>query len=270
MINPKYDPTNYLKHLAIPVITDNQKINQLFGSYLLRVRWWHDNPKVSLPSDLIGTLRVHTDTPFGALEPRDYRFKVSSHKQIYVQFLTIPIPEFEYKIEVIHPVGLTRSKIELWEYMPPQIFTENNLASSSSSGAISLLSSPSPITINNMGVNYGATDPAAANIAIATTQNLSYVPAVAGVIQVAPATPTRAPGGMITNNSNSDIYVSFGATVPAANIGLPLLPKVKSGIPSNMDIPEGYKGQIQAFCVSPAGGGGVITGGLNVMDFTYI
>jgi hypothetical protein len=119
MINPKYDPSNYLKHLAVAVITDNQKINQLFGSYLLRVRWWHDNPKLLPQSDLIGTLRIHTETPFGALEPKDYQFKISSHKQIYVQFLTIPIPEFEYKIEVIHPVGLTRSKIEIWEYIRP-------------------------------------------------------------------------------------------------------------------------------------------------------
>ena len=122
MINPKYDPSNYLKHLAVAVITDNQKINQLFGSYLLRVRWWHDNPKMSPQADLTGTLRIHTETPFGALEPRDYQFKISSHKQIYVQFLTIPIPEFEYKIEVIHPVALTRSRLELWEYIPPQTF----------------------------------------------------------------------------------------------------------------------------------------------------
>lgn len=131
------------------------------------------------------------------------------------------------------------------------------------------LPSSSQITINNMGVNYGASDPAIAANAVSTTQNLSYVPAAAGVVQVAPATPTRAHGGSITNNSNSDIYISFGATVPAANIGLPLLPKVKSGIPSNIDIPEDYKGQIQAFCVSPANGG-AITGGLNVMDFTYL
>ena len=40
MINHKYDPTNYLKHLATPVITDNQKrylINQ-FNSMNIRRR----------------------------------------------------------------------------------------------------------------------------------------------------------------------------------------------------------------------------------------
>lgn len=161
MINTKYDPNNYLKHLAVSVISDNQKINQLFGSYSLRVRWWHDNPKMSPQSDLIGTLRVHMDTPFGAVEPRDYQFKISSHKQIYVQFLTIPIPEFEYKIEVIHPVGLTRSKIELWEYISPKTFIDYNSSNPVNLDSLSRLATNSQAADNDVNIVFtsGSTSP---------------------------------------------------------------------------------------------------------------
>ena len=123
MINPKYDLNNYLKHLAIPVITDNQKINQLFGSYLLRVKWWHTD-KSQL--NQVGTLRVHIDTPFGLLKPQEYRLDINNHKNIYVQFLTLPNPEYQYQIEVIHPEKITRSMLEIWEYIPPQSFTNTS------------------------------------------------------------------------------------------------------------------------------------------------
>ena len=119
MINPKYDSNNYLKHQAIPVITDNHKINQLFESYLLRIKWWYDNAKALPQSNFIGTLRIKITTPLGELEPTDYQIKISSHKQIYVQFLQIPKPDFQYSIEVIHPVGITRSRLEIWEYVKP-------------------------------------------------------------------------------------------------------------------------------------------------------
>ena len=119
MINPKYDSNNYFKHQAIPVITDNHKINQLFESSLLRIKWWYDNLKPLPQSDFIGTLRIKVTTPLGELEPTDYQLKISSHKQVYVQFLQIPNPDFQYSIEVIHPVGITRSRLEIWEYVKP-------------------------------------------------------------------------------------------------------------------------------------------------------
>jgi hypothetical protein len=125
MINSKYDPNNYVKHQAIPVITDNQKSNELYGSYLLRVKWWHTDTKQLPKSNLVGTLRVYISTPMGDLKPVDYQLEISSHKNIYVQFLTIPVPEFEYKIEIIHPTGITRSMLEIWEYNDPQTYLSN-------------------------------------------------------------------------------------------------------------------------------------------------
>ncbi len=132
MINPKYDPNNYVKHQAISVIVDNQKSNELYGSYLLRIKWWHTDTKQLPKSNLVGTLRVHISTPMGDLKPVDYQLEISSHKNIYIQFLTIPVPEFDYKIEIIHPTGITRSMLEIWEYNDPQTYLSNQLFSSMS------------------------------------------------------------------------------------------------------------------------------------------
>jgi hypothetical protein len=117
MLDPKYDPNNYLKHQTIPIIQDNHKINESFGSSLLRIKWWGTGITKILPlPDLIGTFRIHQTTPFGDLEPEEYQVKISDSKKIYVQFLTIRRPDFKYRIEVLHPVGITRSHLEIWEY----------------------------------------------------------------------------------------------------------------------------------------------------------
>jgi hypothetical protein len=231
MINPKYDSNNYLKHLSVAVITDNQKINQLFGSYLLRVRWWHDNPKVSPQSDLIGTLRVHMDTPFGAVEPRDYQFKISSHKQIYVQFLTIPIPEFEYKIEVIHPVGLTRSKIELWEYKTPVNYqTESSVGHSSAQSSFDPTSLVAATNANTLAIGtvVSALNAQPALIADAIDNN-SYdtsavnpppvIGTVATLVLAADITRVKANFRNESGSNNKTIKI-FASTVPLTTAAL--------------------------------------------------
>ena len=120
MLNPKYDENNYIKHLAVPVITDSQKINQFFSSSLLRVKWFHQ-PLNKQAFDPNGFLRVHVKTPFGKLKPVDYRCNVDLAKDTYIQFIQLsPLPEFSYEIEIISPVGMTRSMVEIWEYIPSQ------------------------------------------------------------------------------------------------------------------------------------------------------
>jgi hypothetical protein len=120
MLSPKYDLNNYIKHLAVPVITDNQRIKQLFRSSLLRVKWNH-NPLNKQAFNDVGILRIHIDTPFGLLRPQDYQLQVDVVKKTYVQFISIsPKPEFNYEIEIISPVGMTRSMIEIWEYVEPK------------------------------------------------------------------------------------------------------------------------------------------------------
>jgi hypothetical protein len=125
MLDPKYDPNNYLKHQTIPIIQDNHKINESFGSYLLMVKWWFMDTRKLPQSNQTGILRIHQKTPFGNLEPQNYQLRLSNHKDIYVQFVNIPKPDFEYKIEVLHPDGIAKSWLEIWEYIDPLIISSN-------------------------------------------------------------------------------------------------------------------------------------------------
>jgi len=119
MINPKYDLNNYIKHTTIPVLTDNQQISELFRSDLLRIKWF-STPLGRLPADNKGSLRIHQKTPLGNLKPIDFPLIVDTAKDVYIQFLQIsPKPDFEYEIEIISPIGMTRSLIEIWEYTLP-------------------------------------------------------------------------------------------------------------------------------------------------------
>lgn len=118
MINPKYDLNNYIRRIAFPVVSDNYKINQLFRSSLLRVKWSY-NPLSKQSGNFTGILRVHINTPFGKLRPKDYQCQIDKSKDTYIQFISLnPIPDFDYEIEVIHPSDVTRSIIEIWEYIP--------------------------------------------------------------------------------------------------------------------------------------------------------
>jgi hypothetical protein len=270
MINPKYDPNNYLKHLAIAVITDNQKINQLFGSYLLMIKWWAINTEKILPKpDLIGRLRIHLSTPFGELEPQEYSLRVSDHKRVYVQFLTIPQPDYQYRIEVIHPVGIARSMLEVWEYVDPYTPTPIIATSINLPGINSSNQNPHHHVHNNISIGYpeqGSSGQQNAVDLITTVVPPSTATSTAFVMLA--ANTIRAAGSRIDNATNRDFYVSFNTTqVPTPGQPFNLLPKsatVGGTIqPGFLDVPQGYLGAILGIAAS---GSAPITGNIYVHE----
>jgi hypothetical protein len=180
MLSPKYDLNNYIKHLTVPVITDNQRIKQLFKSSLLRVKWNH-NPLNKQAFNDIGILRIHIDTPFGLLRPQDYRLQVDAAKKTYIQFVSIyPKPDFDYEIEIISPAGMTRSMIEIWEFIDPSDTNMNYIAPQQGTDP-ALLSALTGLTTgmaNQAGqiadaiANNGVIVENFANILVGTTQSL--------------------------------------------------------------------------------------------------
>jgi hypothetical protein len=224
MTNSKYDQNNYLKHLAIPVITDNQKINQLFGSYLLRIKWWHVD---RLKLNLSGILRIHTNTPFGLLKPQDYRLGIDNNKAIYIQFLALPNPEFEYQIEVIHPPELNRSMLEIWEYIPPQIYDPNATMpvygqDDTATNALIAATVANTAAINAMA----SANPSADAIADAIANN-SVITLPAEVKAVGSSLVSLVVKSLLTrtvtikNVSSSKIKIWIGDTLPTIPAGLP-------------------------------------------------
>jgi hypothetical protein len=128
------------------------------------------------------------------------------------------------------------------------------------------------IIINNyMGIQAGSINPIPTPGALGTRQVLDYKLAVIGVVVLEAANLNRAHGGLITNNSNCDVIVNFGDSLPALNLGMPMLPKLATttgAVPSNIDVPEDYKGQIQLLFIDPK----LVkpSGGVNLMEFIYI
>jgi hypothetical protein len=121
----RFDPNNYTKHRPVNVYRDYHKLGK-FGSSLLMIRWQTAlNPKVS-QSPLIGTIRARTITPLGELEPHDYQLKVTVGTKPFIQFLTPPTSEFEYELEIKNPVGIDKSSIEIWEYVDPLTYLNQN------------------------------------------------------------------------------------------------------------------------------------------------
>jgi hypothetical protein len=123
MNHPKYDPNNYRKRNPLIIFNkDYQKIDELFGSALLMIRWQIID-RIKLPQlPLIGTIRARTITPLGELEPHDYQLKVTDKPipfKPFVHFLSIVNPEFEYSLEINNPTGVAKTSIEIWEYIEP-------------------------------------------------------------------------------------------------------------------------------------------------------
>jgi hypothetical protein len=90
------------------------------------------------------------------------------------------------------------------------------------------------------------------------------VPANATTPTAVPANPDRV-AGLITNTGNKSLWVRFGdpaaipatatsAAIPALSAALPAI-QVPAG--GNIDIPEGYIGQIGLIWSSPVAAGGI-------------
>jgi hypothetical protein len=128
MLPPKYDPNNYTKHGVILIYKRDgyQKLDKLFGSGLLMIKWARMGVnKLSSTSDLnnlVGTIRLKMSTPLGDFEPRDYQLSVGQSQKPFIQFLDIPNPDFEYTLEILNPTGIEKTSIEIWEYNSPQSF----------------------------------------------------------------------------------------------------------------------------------------------------
>jgi hypothetical protein len=130
MLPSKYDPNNYTKHGAKLIYKKDgfQKLDTLFGSYLLMVKWgvMGNNKLPANPTNpLIGTIRRKMSTPLGDVEPKDYHLHVSTLSKYPVQFLTIDNPDFQYSLEILNPIGIEKTSIEIWEYIPPITYSIN-------------------------------------------------------------------------------------------------------------------------------------------------
>lgn len=120
MTNPKYDSNNYLKHSPVIIHKNDsyQKLDDVFGSYLLLVKWRLIGVNKS-PIGLSGTIKMLQSTPLGDFEPNYYSLKVSPTNRQYIQFLAITNPDFGYKLEVRNPENVIKTQIEIWEFIPP-------------------------------------------------------------------------------------------------------------------------------------------------------
>jgi hypothetical protein len=127
-ISSRYDINNYSSTVtAIIDKPDYYPIETVLRSNLLLIKWkLLGSFKSADLSNLIGTFRIHRKTPLGELEPVDFNLKVNNQKQNYIQFLDVPQSEFGYKIDVLNPVGVVKSTLQILEYTPPTTFINNS------------------------------------------------------------------------------------------------------------------------------------------------
>lgn len=130
MLPSKYDPNNYTKHSAKLIYKKDgfQKLDTLFRSYLLVIKWGvmgNNKLPVDPTNPLVGTIRRRMSTPLGDVEPIDYRLRVSKSSKYPIQFLKIDNPDFDYSLEILNPIGIEKTSIEIWEFSDQLKYSQN-------------------------------------------------------------------------------------------------------------------------------------------------
>jgi hypothetical protein len=116
--NNRFDENNYTKHPPVIVYSDNQKLDKLFSSNLLLIRWKvHGNKKRWNGGN--GMIEQSSSTPLGDLIPVLYSLPVSIENKPLIQFLAISLLYSEYRLSFSNPNGLEKSSIEIWEFNNP-------------------------------------------------------------------------------------------------------------------------------------------------------
>lgn len=128
MINSKFNLENYSQSINVIIDTNPYpRIETVLFSNLLLVKWsLLGNFKSAEQSDLLGTLRVHSETPLGILQPIDYQLSVNTSKTNYIQLLNVINRECGYQIEVINPIGVVKSSLSVSEYINPVSYLIKN------------------------------------------------------------------------------------------------------------------------------------------------
>jgi hypothetical protein len=221
MLNPKYDPNNYVKLPAVIITSQSRKLDQLFGSPLLLVKWkLIGNFKTTNQTNLNGVIRVSVETPLGSLEPDDYSLRISRPQKQFIQFLRIPRPDFPYSLEIFNASGIEKSSLEIWEYIEPQSFL-NSMPTYDNSEALDLSGLIAATADNASAINAlaSAMGDQPEEIADAIANNAVQVinqPSVTvgtNLIQLFTANNNRQ-SCTVKNNGSNRIRLWIGGTLP--------------------------------------------------------
>jgi hypothetical protein len=121
----KFDADNYRKHGSIYLNGDrfeyfkknNERVDFTASNLVF---FWHRIDSSNLAKDAIvsGRIRVKEKTPLGAKKPALFDLDIAPSQQSnFVQFLYYPV-DFAYTIEALNHENVSRSIIEIWEFLP--------------------------------------------------------------------------------------------------------------------------------------------------------
>lgn len=231
-----YSTENYTHH---PIITVTGKrffrLKLELSAELLMIKWWPIGriAAVNQFEGINGLIRISAVAGVGNLPPVDFNHRIDRAKT--AQFIAPGFNGLSYTIDLQQ--RLQSTQIQISEYSQPISFLDND---------------------QQMSINY----PPSTEGSNGSTEATTSVNASLTAVQLLPANNLRAPGGIIVNNSNRRLFVSFSATVPPTTTGNFQFVPQNGG---SLDLPAGYEGEIWGIWAGPTP-----TLGAAISHFTYI